>query len=191
MEAKVRIRFRYDKGGGRNFSQHTFASINTTDEYLQFFCPVRTCIRIIKRWTAINGVALTPVFCYLNGNKKMTYLTDTRINLCYRQMVKQLYPEKSHLFHKRIKDFRTHSVRITACLLLKTAGYEEHVIEFALRWASNAWKSYIREHLDSIQSQTNAVFRSAISQSSTMLATDNLPSLTEEPPFDPHSDDGK
>lgn len=188
---KVRIRFRYDKGGGRNFSQRTFASINTKDEYLQFFCPVRTCIRIIKRWTAINGKALTPVFCYLNGNRKMTYLTDNRINLCYRHMVQELYPEKSHLFHTRIKDFRTHSVRITACLLLKTAGYQEHVIEFALRWASNAWKSYIREHLDSIQSQTNAVFRSAITQSSALSAVETLPSLAEEPPFDPNSDDGK
>lgn len=82
-------------------------------------------------------------------------------------------------------------MRITACLLLKTAGYQEHVIEFALRWASTAWKSYIREHLDSIQSQTNAVFRSAITQSSALSTVETFPSLAEEPPFDPNSDDGK
>lgn len=190
-DSKVRIRFRYDKGGGRNFSERTFAAITTTDVYLQFFCPVRTSLRIIERWTAINGQSLTPVFCYLNGNKKMTYLTDSRVNLCYRGVVKKLYPEKSHLFNVRLKDFRTHSVRITACLLLKVAGYQEHIIEFALRWASNAWKSYLREHLDSIQSQTNAVFRSAISQGSSHSAMEQLPSLVDEPPFDPNTDDGK
>lgn len=189
-KTKVQIRFRYDKGGKCNFSKRTFAAVNTKDEILQYFCPVRTCLRIISRWQAINGNKLTPVFCHINSQGSMQYLADQRINICYRELVEELYPDQAHLFRLRVKDFRTHSVRITACLLLTASGLPEHVIEFKLRWASNAWKTYLREHLDTIQLQTDMVFRQAISTGSLQNAKPESDTRFEEPPFDSSTDDG-
>lgn len=186
----VRIRFRYDKGGGRNFSERMFASINCEDEAFQQFCPVKTCLRILRRWQAINKDSLTPVFCYLNKQKRLTYLTDTKVTARYRELVKEIYPT-THLFYKRIKDFRTHSVRITACLLLSAEGYEEHIIEFKLRWASSAWKTYLREHLGSVKTQSDAVFRNAVSQGSFHPKAEMPSHSSPLQMFDTNTDDGK
>lgn len=190
-KCSVRIRFRYDKGGGRNFSERTFSSVNTTDEILQYFCPVRTALRILSRWASINGTKRTPVFCYLNQRSQLTYLADSKVTSCYRDLVKELYPDPSHMFNKRLKDFRTHSIRITACLLLVSSGASSDVIAFKLRWASEAWRTYLREHLDDIQDQTTAVFLKAVSNSSNNVTPNNLNIVEDEEEYDQSIDDGR
>lgn len=117
-------------------------------------------------------------------------MSDQRINVCYRELVQSVYKDETHIYRQRVKDFRTHSVRITACLLLTAAGNHEHIIEFKLRWASSAWKTYLREHLDTIQLQTDEVFRQVISTGSINPSTSGTPPLSEEPPFDSSADDG-
>lgn len=189
-ECSVRIRFRYDKGGGRNFSERTFAPVNTTDEILQYFCPVRTALRTLRRWASINGKKCTPVFCYINQRSQLTYLADSKVTSCYRSLVKELYPDPSHLFNKRLKDFRTHSIRITACLLLISSGASEHVTAFKLRWASEAWRTYLREHLDDIQNQTAGVFIKAVSDSSKRVTPNGINIVEENEEYDLSVDDG-
>ena len=188
-QCTVKIRFRYDKGGGRNFSERSFAPVTSADPILQFLCPVRTCLRIIQRWFSINGDPLTPVFCFQHSKSKqsLSFLDDKRINKIYRSLIKELYPEESHLFRTRLQDFRTHSVRITACLLLTSAGHPEHVTSFKLRWVSDAWRSYLREHLDDIRSQTSSVFLKAIKTGS---STEHSHSSSSESTFDNTRDDG-
>lgn len=186
-QCTVRIRFRYDKGGGRNFSERSFAPVSSEDAILQFLCPVRTCLRIIQRWAAINSNPMTPVFCFLNSKQTLSFLDDNRINKTYRSLIKTLYPDENHLFRTRLQDFRTHSVRITACLLLTSAGHPEHVTSFKLRWVSDAWRSYLREHLDDIKAQTSSVFLKAIKTGS---SSESPHSDNPEVSFDTIHDDG-
>lgn len=81
----VKIRFRYDKRGGRYFSVRLFALVTTQDTILQFLCPVRTCL--VQRWVAINGNHMTLVFCFINSKKKLVFLEDGRIDKIYRSFI--------------------------------------------------------------------------------------------------------
>ena len=47
----VSIRFRFDKGGGRNFSTRTFRRLVTND----FLCPIKTSLRILHRWSILGA----------------------------------------------------------------------------------------------------------------------------------------
>ena len=177
----VRIRFRYDKGGGCNFSERTFHTVPSTDPFLSFLCPVATCLRIIFRWSAISNDPLVPVFCWRpTPNSQRRFLQDTKVTAALRTAVTVLYPDSSHFYRINISDIRTHSIRVYACLALCAANLEDHVIEYKLRWASKAWKVYLRENWCQISDQTVAVFYAAFVAEHCSSADDTTPPLDED-----------
>ena len=161
----VQIRFRFDKGGGHNFSTRTFKRFTTCVS----LCPVLTCVRIIVRWNTLSGDATVPVMCFSSGKGKLSYLSDTAVTAAIRASVRRSYPP-THIFITNICKFRTHSLRVTACLYLSAAGLAESIIEYKLRWASAAWKGYLRESFAEIDSTAMSVFAQA--------NTDNQPTDT-------------
>ena len=184
--AFVQIRFRFDKGGGGNFNVRTFARVSNKDTTLAFCCPVATSCRIISRWSSISNKSKSPVFCYLKNPKSsrtIAFLDDQVVNSIIRACVTRVYPNPGHLFRINIKDFRTHSIRVYACLVLNAAGFKPHAIEYQLRWASAAWKVYIRENLAKIPQQTADIFREAF------VSSDAQP-LVISSIFDDITDDG-
>ena len=153
----VRIRFRFDKGNGRNFNIRTFHRMPSCP-----FCPFAASLRLISRWFHLSRNAKAPVACHLPpaSSNKVTYLSDRSVTTAIRQAVKLAYPDTSHLFHREVHLFSTHSLRVTAVFLLKAAGVSDNIIEFKLRWASDAWKMYVRDSFDeseatSIATMTN------------------------------------
>ena len=181
----VRIRFRYDKGGGCNFSERTFHKVSCDDPALSFLCPVKTCFRILLRWSSISNNPLSPVFCWRESPKsKHRFLADIRVTAALRTAVTAMYPDPTHLYRVNIKDVRTHSVRVYACLALNDAGLSHHEIEYKLRWASKAWMVYLRENMAKIPSQTLAVFLAA-------FVTEHVPENPRVPSLlDEDVDDG-
>jgi len=183
----VRIRFRYDKGGGCNFSERTFHRVPSSDPLLFFLCPVATCIRTLFHWSAISNDPLVPVFCFCPVFKShRRFLADAKVTAALRAAVTILYPDPSHFYRLNLQDVRTHSIQVYACLALVAAKFDDHIIEYKLRWASKAWKVYMRENWSQISDQTVAVFQAA-------FVTEQFPSAdtTQTPPLmDEDIDDG-
>jgi hypothetical protein len=186
----IRIRFRYDKGGRTNFSERTFNCVTSLDESLAFLCPVATSLRVLLRWSLICRDPTAPVFCFKpTPNSKRRFLMDSRVTTALRTAVISLYPDPSHIYRINIKDVRTHSVRVYACLVLHQAGFQDFEIEYKLRWCSKAWMVYIRENLANIPSQTLAVFFAAFvaDKPSSDPSVSPLPLIEE---LDANEDDG-
>lgn len=163
----VRVRFRFDKGGGTNFSMRTFRRLAGSASP---FCPVRAALRAISRWSTISGDSTAPIFCF-GRSKSVHFLDDTAVTAHLRQATILAYPQANHLYRSRIADIRTHSIRVTACLILVAADLPDAVIEHRLRWASTAWKMYVRECLSHIDKATASSFYSALTDEITNTPT--------------------
>ena len=177
--AYIQIRFRFDKGGTGNGSIRTFRRL---PDAAADYCCVRAGLRSIHRWKRLSGDASHPLMCY-QSQGSTHFLSDYHVTKALRQATITTYPDKNHIYHKHKSRVRTHSIRVTACFILVAANIPEHVIVHRLRWASAAWKVYIRECYDTIDKASLAIFSHAITD------TDIPPTGTEEtfPAFD--SDD--
>jgi len=177
----VRIRFRYDKGGGCNFSERTFHKVPSSNDFHSFLCPVATCIRILFRWSSISNDPLVPVFCWRPTPKShRRFLTAIKVTAALRKATIALYPDESHFYRINLSDVRTHSIRVYACLALCAANLDDHVIEYKLRWASKAWKVYLRENWSQISDQTVAVFNAAFVTEQLSSVDSHTPPLLDE-----------
>ena len=170
----VSIRFRFDKGGGRNFSTRTFRRLVSN----KFLCPIETSLRILHRWSLLGADSHFPVCCYKDPKShRPKVLADTHVTATIRQAVVLAYPDPNHLFRKNISFFRTHPVRVFACCTLLAAGLTEAQIEYKLRWSSSAWKTYIRESLAEVDATGLLLFQSALIDINQELSEERLNDL--------------
>ena len=153
----VQIRFRFDKGGGQNFSVRTFRTLPSEP----FLCPVLTALRILTRWSRICKDERFPICCF-HDKRKTAVLTDTQVTTTLREAVKSAYPNPNHVFRQQIQLFRTHSIRVFACCTLVAAGLTTEQIEYKLRWCSTSWKGYIRESLSEVDLISMKIFSSGL-----------------------------
>lgn len=170
----VRIRFRFDKGGTGNFSIRTLRRFPKGPDT---YCPVAASIRSINRWYSISGDHTVPLFCY-QRNSDTLYLSDILVTKALREATVAAYPNPNHLYRTNLQRVRTHSIRVTACFILVNAGLPDHIIEHRLRWASAAWKVYIRESFETIDKASLAVFNSALLTTDDPVTT--TPHLTHD-----------
>ena len=164
----VRVRFRFDKGGSRNFSVCTFRRL---DGPQSAFCPLRAVLRALHRWAALSTATDAPVFCYAQTTT-VHFLPDQMVTNFIRQATVTAYPDPNHIYRTRLPDLRTHSIRVTACLILVAAKLPDAIIEHRLRWASSAWKVYVRECLGFIDQAIASSFYCTLSD------PDPVPALT-------------
>jgi hypothetical protein len=141
--AYVRILFRYTKGV-RSFEERLFAAISASP-----FCPVAAAARVVRRWSTLQKVAHTPLFCFLRSpwDKAPTYLTDEHMKFALRRAAVTAYPQKNHLIHQHLAGISSHSLRVFACLCLKRIAWDDEKIAHQLRWNSDAVKYYTRQSI--------------------------------------------
>ena len=145
------------------FLVYTTSDQKDPDAVHLYRCPVRTVVRIISRWFFLGKPRLFPVFCYqAKKGKEPRILLADKLSKFLKQCATSVYPDTSHLYRKRIKDIRTHSIRVTACMFLHRAGFSPTFIEHRLRWASDAWKVYLREDFQDIDVASAKVFKAAL-----------------------------
>ena len=154
----VRVCFRFDKGGTGNIQERTFQRFPPNRPS---FCPLRAALRAIARWQSLDIDPLTPLFGYTKTSSHV-FLQDSTVTKHLRDATLVAYPDPTHLYHIRLKDIRTHSIRVTACLILVVAGLSDHSIEHRLRWASTAWKVYVRESISQISKACSSAFFTAL-----------------------------
>lgn len=153
----VQVRFRFDKGGGQNFSVRTFRHLPQEP----FLCPVQTSLRILTRWLRICKDERFPICCFLD-KQRTSVLTDTQVTATLREAVIGAYPNPNHVFRQQLNLFRTHSIRVFACCTLVAAGLSTEQIEYKLRWCSTSWKGYIRESLAEVDQLSLKIFSSGL-----------------------------
>ena len=153
----VQVRFRFDKGGGQNFSVRTFKALPREP----FLCPVNTARRILTRWSTICRDERFPICCHQQKGQT-TVLTDTQVTATLREAVVRAYPNPNHVFRQQLNLFRTHSIRVFACCTLVAAGLSTEQIEYKLRWCSTSWKGYIRESLSEVDLISLKIFSSGL-----------------------------
>ena len=159
----VSVRFRFDKGGGQNFSIRTFKRLDKWP----FLCPVRTTSRLINRWKHVSNNTMFPLCCFTTSQPPQPIvLADFQVTKLIRQAVVLAYPNENHLYRAHLDLFRTHSIRVFACCSLIAAGLSEEQIEYKLRWCSSAWKGYIRESFDEVDLTSLKLFHSATLENS-------------------------
>lgn len=127
------------------------------------FCPVQAAIRALTRWNQFKLPPLTPVFCYGSAGN-VSYLHDAAVTKLLRDITSETYSNPSHIYRKRLQDIRTHSLRVSACLILVSAGLPTPAIEHRLRWASDAWKVYVRESLSHMDKAASSSFFTALDE---------------------------
>ena len=155
----VKVRFRFDKGGTGNVQFRTFKRFSADRRN---YCPLLATLRATQRWSTFNHGQLTPLFCYGTEKSCPIYLQDSIVTKHIREATIIAYPNANHLYRTRLKDLRTHSLRVTACLILSVAKLSEATIEHRLRWASTAWKAYVCESLSHISSACASTFFTAL-----------------------------
>ena len=157
----LRVRFRYTKGTARAFTYRMFASIPSSA-----LCPIAAASRVKLRWQTLSPGLHTPIFCYLPSmlTRKPFFLLDRHMTIALRASLVRVYPNPRHILRQHASSVSSHSLRVFACLCLKTAGWDEESISHQLRWNSDTVKFYIRQSLVQVDSVSSTVFCSALTE---------------------------
>ena len=137
------VRFRFDKGGTVHFQERTFRRLPAD---ISSFCSLLTALCALDRCTSCNLNPLTPIFWYPKI-KLVTFIHDSIVTKNLRDVTLQSYPNPHCFYNLHLKDVRTCSVQVIACIVLVVAKLSYSTIEHRLRLASSAWKVYSRESL--------------------------------------------
>ena len=161
----VRVRFKFDKGGTGNLIFRTFQRLDSSKSA---FCPLLAALRALNRWSSLHLHHLTPLFSY--GEKSSpSFLHDAAVTKLLRESTIETYNNSSHLYRTRVNDIRTHSLRVSACLILVAANLPTPAIEHRLRWSSDAWKVYVRESLSHMDQASSSSFYSTLDDDNNVL----------------------
>lgn len=137
------------------------------------FCPVRRGLSLVRRAVDLGQESHQPLCVYRDAKGKH-YLTRKDITQYYRFVVKLIQP---NIAAEELKLISSHSLRVTACVLLAEAGKEGWYIKLRLRWLSDCYEVYIRntrritwQHMEALSDDSGKMQEVAISMA-------NLPDI--------------
>lgn len=115
------------------------------------YCAVELGISIVERAHNLGQGLDDPLCVYQDSKGRKRYLTGTDVTKYYRFIAQLVTPNISS---EELKLISTHSIRVTACVLLNEAGKDGSYIKLRLRWLSNCFEVYLR-NTDTITAQHN------------------------------------
>ena len=141
------------------------------------YCPVNISLNILWRATTLGQGPDDPIFVYQDDSGSNKYLTGSDMTEYFRFVTKLVIPSTSD---EDLKLISTHSIRVTACVLLAEAGKEGWYIKIRLRWLSDCYEIYIR-NTRRIADQHNEALDAANRKLDEVAVTlVNLPDYLEE-----------
>lgn len=137
--AFVHIRVRYDK------SQHNMVIRKFQRVNHHSFCVVRATLSLVER--SLQGLCSPdePICMFTDDRGRRHCITDNHIKQFMRRACIAAHPDERHYLRINIDLLLSHSLRITAAVLLNNAGVDLTDIQFRLRWYSDAVLAYIRD----------------------------------------------
>lgn len=138
---EVHIRFRYDKSP-TNFSVRKFKKTGH-----HFLCPCLASIAIFYRAALLHVPTEQPIGVFRKPKETtgFRFLSNNDVTSELRDTCRRTYPDPNHYMHQHILCVMAHSIRVTACVALHSAGESEFVIAFRLRWTVQSVMHYIRD----------------------------------------------
>lgn len=134
-----------------NGEQVTFGDDRANPQY----SATRAARRIYSRSLRLRQRDHEPMGVYLNGSKKVKYITDTLItNLLRDAASATLNIARSHA---DINLWSTHSIRVTAANLLYRQQLSDQYIMTRLRWKSDSFLVYLRNTIHSANAHSEAI----------------------------------
>ena len=104
------------------------------------FCPVVCALSLVCRAAILGQSPSNPFFVYPDTTDDMVYLTGAAITEYFRYVTKLVYPD---IDASALASISSHSLQVTACVLLAEAGMPVYFIKLRLRWTSDCFEVYI------------------------------------------------
>ena len=108
------------------------------------FCPVVRALSLVCRSVILGQSPSDSIFIYQDTTDDTVYLTGTAITEYFWYVTKLIYPD---IDDAALAAISSHSLRVTACVLLAEAGMPVYFIKLRLRWISNCFEVYIQNHI--------------------------------------------
>ena len=105
------------------------------------YCPCVLSIRLVWRAETLGQGRDDPLCVYQDKDGKKKFLIGSEVTKYFRFVVKLVYP---NVTAEELKLISTHSIRVTACVLLAEAGKDGWYLKLRLRWLSDCYEIYIR-----------------------------------------------
>lgn len=153
----VHVRFRYDKST-KNFVYRKFRRVDGR------LCIVKAVLSILRRHYSSPRDKYgrdTPLGMFIGANGRQYSIRGSHMQDFMQRACKRAYPNPKHYLRMNIDRLMSHSMRVTAAVLLYNAGVPIDVIAFRLRWSSDAVKLYIREAASMTATLSESAFAGA------------------------------
>ena len=135
------------------------------------YCCARSVIEIVENAYFLGAEPESPACIYREGDS-IKYLTGCDMTNYLRFVTRLTFV---HITDDKLKLISTHSIRVTAAVLLAEAGKDGIYIKLRLRWLSDCYMVYLR-NTDIIMIQHNAALEPAHRQMVEMaIMAVNLP----------------
>lgn len=149
---RLTVTFRIQKNRRNGEKKHILPDSNNPE-----MCPVRAALRLVQRAQELEQLQSNPCAVYQNkGN--MTYVTGKDMSSFLQNMATMAYPGMPK---SDIKRYTSHSLRVTAAVLLHEEGHDGDYIKIQLRWLGESYRVYLRSTLKVLQKHTNSLAKSA------------------------------
>lgn len=130
-------------------------------------CPVLAALRIVIRARNLGQSQSLPCAVYHLKNT-MRYITGKDVSSFLQNIARELYPDMPD---SEIKKFTSHSLRVTAAVLLHEEGHDGDYIKIQLRWLGDSYRVYLRTTHTILQRHSDSLAKSA----HTSIKLANLP----------------
>ena len=134
------ITFRTQKNGQNSEERLFVRNTNAASR----FCFVTATLKIVRRFIRLRGTddTTTPLALYRELSTGRTVLvTSNVIEKVMRQCAMVVHKVKNDA---ELQLFSAHSLRVGACVILHTMGFNAIEIKWTLRWRSDAFMDYLR-----------------------------------------------
>ena len=108
------------------------------------FCPVVRALSLVCRAVILGQSPSDPICVYRDTTDDTVYLTGAAITKYFQYITKLVYPD---IDAAALASISSHSLQVTACVLLAEAGMPVYFIKLRLRWISDCFEVYIRNTL--------------------------------------------
>ena len=137
------------------------------------YCPVVRALSLVRRAISLGQSPSDPLCVFIKNNAKV-YLTDADVTSYFRYVTKAVHPT---ITAEMLLLISSHSLRVTACVLLAEAGKPMYFIKLRLRWLSNCFEVYLRNTDRVAMQHLYAIAPGILAASDTLhspLAQDNI-----------------
>jgi hypothetical protein len=135
------ITFRTQKNGN-NGEQRLFTRVVKDGRR----CFVQAMYRILGRFQRLRGTedVVTPLALYKHTDGSVRLVTPNKIEHNMRLLASRVFGLDPIKNKKDLALWASHSIRVGACVLLHTQGYNGTQLQWLLRWRSDAFMAYLR-----------------------------------------------